>query len=275
MKQPLVSVCIPAYNNAGYIKDTIESILSQTYKNLELVVVDDNSSDNTWEVISSIPDGRLKVFRNEENLGMAGNWNRCMSLTRGEFVKLICADDRIDRDAIEREALAMIKNPSVVLVESDTRLMNTQGKVNGTFRRYPKSGLVDGKKLAKASLMIKDFYGAPVNNLMRRSAFEAAGGFDGSFTYILDFDLWLSMSCLGDVYIIHQPLNTFCVRNDSNTGVMINEKREVYVAEHRRLLEKHARIGKVSLTPRQIERSVRIRRFRNNLVGIYLKVFAK
>ena len=71
MEQPLVSVCIPAYNNAAYIKDTIDSILRQTYTNLELVICDDNSKDDTVEVIESIKDSRIKLIKNEKNLGMS------------------------------------------------------------------------------------------------------------------------------------------------------------------------------------------------------------
>lgn len=273
--RPLVSVCIPAYNNAGYIKDTIMSILKQTYQNIELIVVDDHSTDNTVEVLESINDERLKIYRNEHNLGMVGNWNRCLELATGEYVKLICADDMIARDAIEKEAKAMKKHPTVNLVESDTRLVDINGKKTGQFRRYHKSGVVDGKKLAKISLMIQDFYGAPVNNLIRRSALEKTGGFDTSFTYILDFDMWLRLSCTGDVYIIHEQLNSFRIRNDSNTGVLIGEKRDVYNAEHRKLLEKHAKAGVVKMTTLDIKISMMIRKMRNVAIGIYLKIFAK
>ena len=83
MEQPLVSVCIPAYNNAAYIKDTIDSILRQTYTNLELVICDDNSKDDTVEVIESIKDSRIKLIKNEKNLGMSGNWNNCLKHCTG------------------------------------------------------------------------------------------------------------------------------------------------------------------------------------------------
>lgn len=273
--KPLVSICIPAYNNAGYIKDTIMSVLEQTYQNIELIVVDDHSSDNTLEVLESIEDERLKIYKNEKNLGMVGNWNRCLELATGEYVKLICADDMIAKDAIEKEARAMRKHPTVNLVESDTRLVDINGKKTGQFRRYPKKGIVDGKKLAKISIMIQNFYGAPVNNLMRRSAFEKTGGFDTTFTYILDFDMWLRLSCTGDVYIIHEQLNSFRIRNDSNTGVLIGEKQDVYNAEHRKLLEKHAKAGVLRITAFDIKISMMIRKLRNVLIGIYLKLFAK
>ncbi|MCI5741244.1 MAG: glycosyltransferase [Lachnospiraceae bacterium] len=273
--KPLVSVCIPAYNNAGYIKDTILSVLGQTYQNIELVVVDDCSTDNTVEVLESIEDDRLKIYKNEKNLGMVGNWNRCLELVTGEYVKLICADDLIEKDAIEKEAKAMYRHPSVNLVESDTKLVDINGKKTGEFHRYPKSGVVDGRKLAKKSLILKNFYGAPVNNLIRRSALEKTGGFDTTFTYILDFDMWLRLSCTGDVYIIHEPLNSFRIRNDSNTGVLIGEKRDVYNAEHRRLLEKHAKAGIAKISSADIRMSMMIRKLRNAAIGVYLKIFAK
>ena len=93
MSDKLVSVCIPAYNNADYICETIDSVLNQTYKNIELVIVDDNSNDNTLEIIKhyEAKDNRVKVYHNDKNLGMAGNWNHCLELCNGEFIKLLLA----------------------------------------------------------------------------------------------------------------------------------------------------------------------------------------
>ncbi len=275
MQEPLVSVCIPAYNNAGYIGETIESILSQTYHNLELIIVDDNSKDRTWEILQEYAgkDIRVKVFRNEQNLGMTGNWNRCLQLCSGDFIKLICADDMIDSHAVEREAKAMEENPGVNLVESDTRLVDINGKKTGAYKRYHASGVVSGKKVAKASLIWKDFFGAPLNNLIRSTALKETGYFDAEFTYILDFDFWVRIACTGDLYIIHELLNSFRVRNDSNTGQLIGRDRKTYVEEHRRLVEKHA--GTLGLTRFQIEFSVWFRKMRNIAIGIYLKIVCR
>lgn len=275
--EPFVSVCIPAYNSSATIASTIRSILAQTHRNLEIIVADDNSSDNTVRIVEKLAkeDDRIKLFRNEKNLGMAGNWNHCLELCQGEYIKLICADDCMEANAIEVEAKAMQAHPTVNLVESDTRLVDIDGRSKGAFRRYYKSGLVDGKKLAKTSLMLNNFFGAPVNNLIRASALKKTGGFDACFTYILDFDLWVRMACSGDVYIIHELLNRFCVRNDSNTGVMIHQKREVYVKEHRLLVEKHAKAGILKISAFECRLSVLIRKMRNVAIGIYLRLFAK
>lgn len=273
--QALVSVCIPAYNSAEYIKDTITSILDQTYRNIELVIVDDCSADQTVEIVKSIKDDRIKLYENEHNLGMVGNWNRCLELASGEYIKLICADDMIEKNAIEKEAEVFEKYPTVNLVESDTRLVDINGKSTGSFPRYYKSGVVSGKKVAKTSLMLNNFFGAPVNNMIRKKVLKEVGGFDTAFTYILDFDMWVRIACSGDVYIIHEPLNSFRVRNDSNTGTMIGKQRDVYVNEHRKLVEKHAAAGILKISRFEVWLSVRIRKMRNVLIGIYLKMFAK
>ncbi len=274
-EQPIVSVVIPAYNNENTIEATLRSVMEQRYKNLEIVVIDDNSTDNTLHILETLQkqDERIKIFHNDTNLGMTGNWNRCLKEAEGEFIKLVCADDLLDKAEIAKETEAMISNPSVNLVESDTRLIDIYGKKTGAFKRYPKAGVVDGKKIAKTSLIWNNFFGAPVNNLIRKSILTETGYFDEKFTYILDFDMWIKIACTGDVYIIHELLNSFRIRNDSNTGNLIGNNREIYVEEHRKLVEKYAK----ELHLLKFERmfSIWFRKFRNILIGVYLKLFSK
>ncbi len=274
MGEPLVSICIPAYNSAEYISETIESVLKQTYQNIELIVVDDQSKDNTVEVVSAIAerDSRLKLYRNEQNLGMAGNWNHCMELCTGEYIKLMCADDLLHETLIAREVEIMEKYPEVSLVESDTLFINLDGKKGSMYTRY-KSGVVDGKKAARACVFTMDVFGAPQANLMRREAYEKVGGFDEHFRYILDYDFFMTMALQCQIYTIREPLNFFRIRDDSNTGnVMTGNQGEAYVAEHRALMEKHAK--ELGLSPMQINLSVLVRRLRSFLGGIYVKIFS-
>ncbi len=274
MENPLVSVCIPAYNNADYILDTINSILNQSYKNIELIIVDDNSSDDTLEVVKAVQDERIKVYHNDKNLGMSGNWNRCLELCTGEFVKLICADDIIATNAIEKEVEALVSNQSATLVCSDTKLVDLNGNGKGFYKRYRKSGLVDGKEVCRKGFLVKDYFGAPQANTFRRSVAEKIGGFDTYFTYILDYDFFVSLACEGDVYIIHESLNYFRVRKGSNTGAVMGgdkNKTKIYVDEHRHLLMKNKDV--LNMSDSYINLSVLIRKFRCFAASIYLKVF--
>lgn len=241
-KDPQVSVCIPAYNSEAYILDTINSVLGQTFTDFELVVIDDCSKDGTAAAVEGVTDSRVRLVRNEKNLGMAGNWNRCIEEAKAPFVKVLCADDILYPDSLRLEAKALTENPDINLVSSDTALVNMAGEQVGAFKRWPKNGRMNGKRLAKISLLFNNFFGAPCNNMFRREAALAAGGFDKNFPYILDFDLWLRLACTGDVYIIHETLNGFRLRNDSNTGEVMGtgEKGDVYVAEHGRLVDKHS-----------------------------------
>ena len=275
MNQPLVSICIPAYNSAEYIKDTVESLLRQTYTNIEVVVADDCSKDNTCEILESIEDSRLKIHRNEKNLGMVGNWNNCLRLGSGEFLKLVCADDMLDSNAIEKEVTALINHPTAVMVESDTRLVDNDNKQKGAYHRYHKSGLVNGKEVARKALIFKNYFGAPVNNMFRRDAFLKTGGFDERFTFILDFDLWVNLALQGDIFIIHELLNSFRVRHDSNTGNLVNNDRDTSTNEHRALVEKYASMPELKMSKFDVELSVFIRKLRNFAVKIYLRLFAK
>lgn len=274
-EKPLVSIVIPAYNNENTIIATLESVRRQSYEKIEIIIIDDNSTDKTLQLITEQQkaDDRIIIYHNSTNLGMTGNWNKCIQVSNGEFVKLVCADDLLDENEIEKETQAMLANPSVNLVESDTRLVDINGKKTGTFKRYYKSGIVNGKEIAKTSIIWNNFFGAPVNNLVRKSVFEETGYFDERFTYILDFDMWMKIACAGDVYIIHEVLNSFRIRNDSNTGKLIGRDRDTYVEEHRRLVDKYAK--KLRLTKFEYAFSLWFRRFRNIAIGLYLGLFAK
>ena len=88
-----VSICIPTYNGAQFIRKTLESVLNQSYQNIEVIVNDDCSTDNTMDIVRSMNDSRIKIYANEENLGLVRNWNMTVSYATGEFVKLMCQDD--------------------------------------------------------------------------------------------------------------------------------------------------------------------------------------
>lgn len=279
-QKPLVSISIPAYNSAATIKKTIESVLKQTYTKLEIIVVDDQSKDSTCAIVEAIQkecekkeDFRLQLIKNEKNLGMSGNWSECLSVAKGEFVKLICADDLLDEKAIEKEVEAMLLHPSVNLVESDTRLVDINGKTTGKFPRFFADGIVAGRKVAKISLIWNNFFGAPVNNLIRRSVLEKTGFFDPEFVYILDFEMWVRIACEGDIYIIHELLNSFTIRKDSNTGVLIGKDRDTYVNEHKKLVYKYKK--QLGMSEFDCKFSIFFRKFRNAAIGIYLKIFSR
>ncbi|MBQ1548060.1 MAG: glycosyltransferase [Lachnospiraceae bacterium] len=275
---PQVSICIPTYNNEKTIADTLDSVWNQKFSPIEIIVCDDCSKDNTWDVLQEYknthPDTkkrRLKLLKNPENLGMAGNWNRCLSLCSGEYIKLLCADDILREDCLKKEINILEHHKDAVLVSSDTVFIDEEENEKGMYHRYPRGGMIHGKEAVLFSIYTRDFLGAPLANTFRREAYEFIGGFDPDFSYIIDYDFFIRMYCHGMVYILHEPLNYFRIREDSNTGeVLAGEKGSAYVKEHEKLLKKHERLLNLNGAKQGI--SVGIRKTMNVLGGIYLSL---
>src|SRR5438105_4541179 len=90
---PLVTVITVTYNSAAYVRDAIESVLAQTYDNIEYIIGDDYSTDNTWQIIREYKDERIRAYRNEKNLGEYPNRNKAISLATGKYLIFIDGDD--------------------------------------------------------------------------------------------------------------------------------------------------------------------------------------
>lgn len=110
MEKGLVSIIMPSYNTAPYIKETIQSVLDQTYQNWELIIVDDCSTDNTDEVVASIKDERIRYLKNEKNSGAAVSRNRALREAKGRWVAFLDSDDLWMPEKLEKQIFFMEKN---------------------------------------------------------------------------------------------------------------------------------------------------------------------
>jgi glycosyltransferase involved in cell wall biosynthesis len=138
---PLVSIGIPTYNRAnGYLKQTIQSSLKQTYPNIEIIVSDNHSTDNTEEVVKGFNDNRIKYFRQSENIGMNNNFNFCVHKAKGEYFTLLPDDDLMDMDFVDVCMKGVNYQTNIGIIRTGTRIINGEGiviaeypnRVNGT-----------------------------------------------------------------------------------------------------------------------------------------------
>lgn len=97
---PLVTIGIPTYNRSKYLKEALESALNQTYPNIEIIVSDNTSTDNTQEMMQQYSNPKIKYFRHKENIGMVGNWNTCLEKANGRYFLLLSDDDILEKEAI-------------------------------------------------------------------------------------------------------------------------------------------------------------------------------
>lgn len=273
MNTPLVSICIPTYNSGRFVKRTLDSVLSQDYKNLEVIVVDDCSKDNTAEVVKAYQDERLSFYINETNQGLTKNWNNVVSRAKGKYVMLLCADDVIYHDCVLEEVKALEENPTATMVICNTYIVNSADAITLKIKRLPKEGLYNGKKLAKKSIHFKNYYGAPNGILFRRFVMERIGYFDESLKHIPDYDMWLRLSYEGEVYYLDKFLSAFRVHNVSNTSNLITKGRKEFAEEHVYMVKKHMKLGKIKLTNRDLVVHKTMRRLRSFMVGVFIKYF--
>jgi len=184
---PKISVIIPAYNAEKTIKETIESVLSQTLSQFEIIVINDGSQDKTLEVVSRILDPRLKVL-SYPNAGVSVSRNRGISQAAGDYVSFLDADDLWTPDKLETQLKALQANPKAAVAYSWTDWIDESGQ----FLRSGGHISVNGDVYAK--LLLRDFVESGSNPLIRRQALTEVGGFDKSLNLAADWDMWLRLA---------------------------------------------------------------------------------
>ena len=195
--RPQVSVVMPAYNVARFILESVESCLAQSFRDLQLIVVDDGSVDGTVDRLLAVKDPRLQVIQ-QANGGSSSARNSGIELAAGEYIGFLDADDLWSPNKLEVHISFLEQHPEVDLTFSRSELIDEDGNATGrTSARV--SGEVSFQDLVKENV---------VNNgsavVMRRKALDLAGRFDAELKACVDWDLWLRVAML-------RPRNTFCV----------------------------------------------------------------
>lgn len=224
---PIVSVCIPVYNGGQYIATAIRSVLEQSFRQLELVIVDNCSTDNTVETVRSFGDSRICLEQNPTNLGMLGNFNRAVSLCRGKLIKLLCADDLLYPCAIARQA-AVLQDPantSVVMVCSPRDIVDASGKPILRGR-----GLRNSGRLAAADAIRQivhwgtNPFGEPGCVMFRAEIFRKTPGFVGRLPYLIDLLLYRELLRHGDAFVAPDAAAAFRVARGSTSLAMVRRQ---------------------------------------------------
>lgn len=209
LQNPLVSIGIPAYNAKKYIEQTIKSILSQDYQNIELIIQDNCSTDGTWEFVKEIAqkDNRVHVQQNERNIGMVGNFNRVISRAGGAFIMAISSDDFIEPDFVSNCITLFLKSPEIDIVTTNYHFYREGQKWQKIIKL--KEGLhrnfVAGVVIANSfSINFTMFRRASLNSLKVNGA-----AFLTSF-YTFDLEMWFRVA-FGNygVYFLDKPLGNF------------------------------------------------------------------
>ena len=221
---PLVTFIVPCYKLAHYLAECVDSILSQTYTNLEVLIMDDCSPDNTPEVAQSFNDPRVRHVRNEPNLGHLRNYNKGIEMARGKYVWLISADDKLHvPHVLERFVAVMEQRPDVGYAFcSGVELRNGEPPRTAQYTRLESHDVVfKGHDLLKRLLYANCIIAA--SGMVRKSCYESWGAFPLDLPYAGDWYLWCLFALHRDVAYFAQPMAAYRIHDRSMTATFVNE----------------------------------------------------
>lgn len=244
----LISVVVTSYNHAEYLDERMESLLRQTYRNFEIVVVDDCSTDGSVDVLAKyrgIP--RVNIVIQDNNRGYAYTSNLGVSLCRGEYVVFAECDDYSEPDQLESLYDGIMRSDSPVVVFSKSFMVDETGKVTGddfyfrddNFRKFCATDALIPAETMRYFLMFSCVIPNMSAAMFRKSCFDKIGGLSPQYRACADWDFWCRMVQEGDFFYVARPLNNFrshntTVRSTFNISLQLTDIYEIIFRDYRR-----------------------------------------
>ena len=198
---PKVSVIIPAYNRAYLVSRAIQSVLNQTYKDFEVIIVDDGSTDNTEEVVKGFDDKKVRYIKHERNKGVAATRNTGIKATRSKYIAFQDSDDEWLPEKLEKQ-MAGFRNASSNIGVVYTGFL----RIEGDKKTYVPSPEVTQKEGDIHNSLLRGNFVTPQAAVVKRECFEKAGMFDEGISGLEDWELWLRISKYYHFKCIDEPL---------------------------------------------------------------------
>ncbi len=229
---PFVSICIPTFNGARWIQDCLESALAQTYPRFEVLIIDDASTDDTVELVRALDDERIRLLVNDRNIGLARNWNKCLEMSRGDFIKFLFHDDILYPDCVEKmmqllisdEKIGLVFAPRDVLVEGDRETELTKIWLQNCKTLHTRFRSIEpvnhGRDLFAQYLnrgLRGNWIGEPSSVLIRKECFTRLGVFNPNLYQVCDVEMWLRIMFTYDIGFLPEKLTAFRFHPDSTS----------------------------------------------------------
>jgi glycosyltransferase involved in cell wall biosynthesis len=218
--KPTVTVLMAVHNGARHLRDSVESILTQTYSDFEFLIVDDGSTDGTADILDSFADSRIRLLQNENNLGLSASLNRGLRESRGGLVARQDADDVSEPSRIERQVAFMNAHPSIAVVGTAYRKINGEGRFIANRALPP-----DPLTLRWHLLFYCPFVHGSV--IFRRRAADDLNGYDTNLVYSMDHDLWSRLALRRPVANLPDVLFQYRVWDGSLTATSSSIRTEL------------------------------------------------
>lgn len=268
--RPLVSVCIAVYNCERYIGQAIDSVLGQTLGDFELVVADNASTDRTVEIVRSFADPRIRLIRNERNIGPVANFDLVMHAGTGKYIKLLGADDLLYPTCLERQVAVLEADPTLSLTCCRRAVIDAcDNVIIKNHGWWGPAGKYDGRDAIRRIVRAgRNLLGEPLAVLFRQDLLERVGPVDPLMS---DLDYWCRLLQTGDLYVIRESLAAFRVSESSQS---VHENKQ-HPQNQRRYFRKLRADGAAPITRLDLAigrmRSLRDRYLRH-LIYVYVRL---
>lgn len=220
-EQPLVSVVVPLYNGEKYVRESLDSILAQTYTNTEVIVMDDASSDAAPEIVRAYADSRLRYVRQPTNRGIFGNINDGIERARGELIAIHHADDVYHPEILEREVAFLVEHPDAGAVFAIDTFVDSGGREWGKLELPAElrgQVLLAYPVVLNGILRHKNVFIRGGTSLIRRAVYDDVGMFDDNYLLRADLDLWLRIARRHAIGLIDEHLVAYRYGHDNSSA---------------------------------------------------------
>lgn len=222
MKRPEISIIMPIFNGEKYVSKAIDSILSQTFKDFEFIIINDASNDKTTEIINSYNDNRIIIVNNKENLGVTKSLNKALNISKGKYIARQDADDISDTGRLSEQYLFLEKNTNIAMAGTFAYIINDTGKIIQSITKPISSNNIRNK-LKEDNCFIHG------SVMIRRNILEEIGVYNESYFRSQDYELWLRMIKKHKIINIPQFLYLLRKHNDNIESKYIDEQKAFVV----------------------------------------------
>lgn len=254
---PRISTILSVYNGEKYLKEALKSILDQTFKDFELIVINDGSTDQTGAVIDSFTDSRIIKIKNDRNLGLVASLNKGLEVARGEFIARMDADDISMPERFTKQVEFLEKNREVGVLGTFMRQVDVKGGFISLFQ----------PPVAHREILIKMLTGTAIAHatvMIRKEIIDKAGGYDENFPHVEDTELWSRLIFKTKFANLPEALYVRRIHRNSVMSAHAKLQLEKSGEIRKELLEKV--ISKKILTEKEIQEIHSIQRKDNSLL---------
>lgn len=250
-KTPVVSVCIPTWNRSELLGQAIDSVLSQSWRDFELLIVDNMSTDKTEQVVKQFNDPRIVFVKNDKHVGIAENWDRCLGYSKGRYIAFLPDDDLMERDNLKEKVAFLDKFPQVGLVHSRYHAIDLLGRLikssMGKFELSDQHADLIWPSCEALERLIECNVIHESTTMFRRVCWATVGGIRKEVDFSLDWEYWMRIATAFDIGFLAKPLIRWRVHSQSNTSqnVICDGKPTINRLSHRllalRMVEQYSR----------------------------------